>query len=97
MYVIPYIGNIQLIKYTRAMHQEYINQLFTDPNLGKKKNGLFWNTVKTVNGELHGAFKKAKYLGYINDSACLNVEFFDDKKIRKKNLIITRRNNQINS
>ncbi|MEG0285976.1 MAG: site-specific integrase [Vagococcus sp.] len=84
MYVIPYIGNIQISKYTRAMHQDYIDQLFTDPSLGRNKNGLSWNTVKTVNGALFTAFKKAISLGYIHDNPCAYVEFPDDKRNRKK-------------
>lgn len=85
MYIDPYIGKYQLNKYKPVDHQKFINNLFTNKELGKNKNGLSYNTVKIVNAALSNAFKKAQKLGYVKSNPTYFVEFPLDKVKEKTN------------
>lgn len=74
-YINPYVGKFALTKYSRADHQRFINQLFSLKGKGRSKEGLSYNTVKTVNATLSNAYKKAIQLGYVQENPTHYVEF----------------------
>jgi integrase len=74
-YIKDRIGNYQLHKYKLADHQKFINELYTEKDLGRSGNGLSLNTIRAVNATLHIAFEGAIDQGIIDENPCKRVRF----------------------
>ncbi|MCS8622863.1 site-specific integrase [Lactiplantibacillus plantarum] len=85
-YIKPRIGSYPLTEYTLVEHQRFINGLFSEKGVGRKKQGLSWATVKSINGTLSNALKKATQLGFIESNPTIGVEFSRKFKPQKREL-----------
>lgn len=74
-YIKKRIGNYQLHKYKLADHQKFINELYTEKDLGRSGNGLSLNTIRSINATLHIAFESAIDQGIIEENPCKRVRF----------------------
>ena len=86
MYITPFIGKFQLDKYKRSDHQKFINMLLNLKGRGLSGNGLSVTTVRSVNGTLSNAFKKAIQLELVSKNPTNYVEFPRQNKSSKEKL-----------
>lgn len=80
IYLIPYIGNFKLQKYTRVDHQKFINFLFTNEGFGRSGHGFAFKTVSSIHHTVLNAFNKAVQLGYLKENPAEFVEFPRNEK-----------------
>lgn len=84
MYIKPYIGNFQLDKYKRSDHQQFISMLLNKEGMGRSGKGLSLTTVRSVNGTINNAFKKAVQLEMVSQNPTKYVEFPRENKNSNK-------------